>query len=164
MLRCFCWPMSLSKTGDPPEITTNSESPDLSEKYSTDAKTWIQWADHTHAGARALFESENPFLWFSAAILGHQALEMYLKAALIRRGHRIARQDIWGHDLVELAMKLQAKVNSFPTHLTPDLQVFTHYFNELRYPAELLNVAGLGQEEGALLDKLVKSLRPFAEV
>lgn len=155
--------MLLSKTGDPPKIRTGSESPDLSEKYSTDAETWLQWADHTHAGARTLFESDNPVLWFSAAILGHQALEMYLKAALIRQGHRVGCEDVWGHDLVELARRLQAKVSSFPARLMPDLQVFTHYFNELRYPAELLNVAGLSQEEGAILENLVQSLRPFAE-
>jgi HEPN domain-containing protein len=144
-------------------MATKSERPDLSEKYSTDAETWLQWADHTHAGARTLFESQNPLLWFGAAILGHQALEMYLKGALIRQGYRIGGEDIWGHNLVELATKLQGKVNSLPTRLMEDLQVFTDYFNELRYPGELVHVEGLGQEEGAILENLVQSLRPFAK-
>ncbi len=63
-------------------------------KYAGDADTWLLWGDHTLAGAQALFRSENPFHWFSAAILGHQALEMYLKAALVRRGHQVAIGDV----------------------------------------------------------------------
>lgn len=131
--------------------------------YSRDAKSWLQWADHTYAGARTLFHSGNFFLWFPAAILGHQSLEMYLKAALILQGHRVARGDVWGHDLSALAKKLSAKIPTLPSELKENLQVFTDYFNELRYPTKLMNVTGLGEEEGDLLDKLGRILRPYAE-
>ena len=133
------------------------------DKYSRDAETWRQWADATYAGARTLFHSENFQLWFPAAILGHQALEMYLKAALIRRGHAVAPEDIWGHDLSALAEKLAAKDSRVPPTIGGQLQVFTDYFNELRYPCELVNVSGLGESEGQLLDERAGTLRPYAE-
>jgi len=52
-----------------------------------------------------LFNVNNPFLWFSAAILGHHALEMLLKSALIRAACPVREgggpEDdfVWGHDL-----------------------------------------------------------------
>jgi hypothetical protein len=33
-----------------------------------------------------LFSTRNPFMYFAAATLGHHALEMFLKAALIATG------------------------------------------------------------------------------
>jgi HEPN domain-containing protein len=45
-------------------------------------------------------------LWFPAAFLGHQALEMFLKAALIKRGRRVVKGDVWGHNLVDLGSDL----------------------------------------------------------
>jgi HEPN domain-containing protein len=131
--------------------------------YTTDAESWLQWADHTYGGARRLFHEGSILDWFPAAILGHQALEMYLKASLIRQGHRITKEDVWGHDLVGLASQISTKVPNFPIEITRDLQTFTDYFNELRYPANLKNVEGLGEGEGYLLDRLVQVLRPYAE-
>jgi HEPN domain-containing protein len=130
--------------------------------YSRDSASWLQWADHTYAGARTLFHSGNFFLWFPAAILGHQALEMYLKAALIKRGHSISRSDVWGHDLTQLVKLLFTK-RRLPRQLKKDLQIFTDYFNELRYPSRLVKVEELGEEQGKLLDGLVWNLRPLAE-
>jgi HEPN domain-containing protein len=132
-------------------------------KYSEDDETWLQWGDVTYTGAHTLFHSDDVSLWFPAAILGHQALEMYLKAALILRGHRVVRTDILGHDLRQLASKLSAKGCALPLNLLEKLDVFTNYFNELRYPVELVKVKGLGEAERDLLDELVSVLRPMAQ-
>jgi len=85
------------------------------------------------------------------------------KAALIGRGHAVAPEDVWGHDLSTLAEKLAANDSRVPPAIGGQLQVFTDYFNELRYPCELVNVSGLGKSEGQLLDELVRTLRPYAE-
>ena len=132
-------------------------------KCSDDDETWLQWVDVTYMGAYTLFHTENVGLWFHAAILGHQALEMYLKADLILRGHRVMRTDIWGHDLRELANKLCGDGCSFPSIVLKKLDVFTDYFNELRYPAELVKVNGLGEGERDLLDELVSILKPLVQ-
>lgn len=135
--------------------------------YAQDADTWLKWAWHTHAGAKKLFHDENPFLWFSAAILGHQALEMYLKTILIRLGHPVVKGEAWGHDLVGLASKMsqsnrQKVFGDDAEEFVDKLQVFTNYFNELRYPSKLECVMGLGEEERDLLDELVDLLHPWA--
>jgi len=132
-------------------------------KYCDDDETWLQWGDVTYTGAHTLFHSDNFSLWFPAAILGHQALEMYLKAALILRGHRVVRTDIWGHDLRQLSSKLSAKGCALPLDLLEKLDVFTDYFDELRYPAELVKVKELGEAERDLLAELVSVLRPMAQ-
>ncbi len=87
---------------------------------------------------------------------------MYLKAALIVRGHSISQNAVWGHDLNQLAKLLFTK-RSLPRQLKKDLQIFTDFFNELRYPSKLVKVEGLGEDEGKLLDILVRNLRPLAE-
>jgi HEPN domain-containing protein len=125
-------------------------------KYSDDDETWLIWAETTYAGAATLFRSDNILLWFPAAILGHQALEKYLKAALIVRGHRVT-------PLRELANELTAKGPSFPSNFLEKLDIFTNYFNELCYPAELVKVKGLGEAESDLLDELVSILKPLAQ-
>lgn len=127
--------------------------------YSADADTWLQWAEQTYTGSRVLFNEGNPFLWFSAALLGHQALEMFLKAALIKRGRRVAKDDVWGHDLVSLARELESSGIDFSLWLLNDLQKFNDFFEELRYPQPAANVLELGSEEGELLDALVGALK-----
>jgi len=87
---------------------------------------------------------------------------MFLKAALIRKGHRISKTDVWGHDLCVLARILINHGSAWTPEFMSELQKFTDYFNELRYPASLKNVEGLGQEHGVLLDALVNILRPYA--
>lgn len=134
----------------------------LVSDYSSDADTWLMWAEATYAGAQTLFISSNAILWFPAAVLGHQALEMFLKAALIRKGHRVAKEDVWGHDLCALAQKLIKHGAVLVPEFMQELKKFTDFFNELRYPASLKNVEGLGQEHGILLEGLVRVLRAYA--
>jgi hypothetical protein len=95
------------------------------DKYARNARRWKESADIAHRAATRLFETRDLLLLFPAATLGHHALEMYLKAALIREGCTIfdprklkyLDQSItlrkadcaWGHDLVALARQPRSK-------------------------------------------------------
>jgi hypothetical protein len=99
------------------------------DKYAKDARTWWDFAKMDYRASMTLFGSGNPFLYFAAATLGHHALEMYLKAALINTGMTIfnpaklkaldpgaglAESDCaWGHVLVDLAELLAGRRNDF---------------------------------------------------
>lgn len=99
------------------------------DKYAKDPRAWRAWADHNYAASSYLFQSHRPILIFAAATLGHHALEMYLKSALICEGFTafdpsnikhldpsvgLQKQDcVWGHDLVALAHQLAAKRSDF---------------------------------------------------
>jgi HEPN domain-containing protein len=128
--------------------------------FSADAETWLQWAEQTYAGAHVLFNNGNPFLWFPAAFLGEQALEMFLKAALIKQGRQVFKGDGWGHNLADLASELAKTGFNFPPGFVDDLRTFNDFFEELRYPQPARKAQELGSMEGVLLDYLVKVLRP----
>ncbi len=97
------------------------QSPQL-DRYARDARAWQDCAKINCTASTHLFGSGNLFLHFTAATLGHHALEMYLKSALISEGMTVfnpvilksldgtvelARSDCaWGHDLVKLAERL----------------------------------------------------------
>lgn len=99
------------------------------DKYAKDPRAWRAWADHNYAASDYLFQSHNPILIFAAATLGHHALEMYLKSALVLEGFtvfdpskikyldpsvRLQKTDcVWGHDLVALARQLAEKRSDF---------------------------------------------------
>jgi HEPN domain-containing protein len=128
--------------------------------FSAGADTWLQWAEQTYAGAHVLFNNGNPSLWFPAAFLGHQALEMFLKAALIKQGQRVAKGDAWGRSLVDFTSDLAKAGFNFPPGFVDDLQTFNDFFEKLRNPNPARKVQELGSMEGVLLDYLVKVLRP----
>lgn len=99
------------------------------DKYARDARAWRDFAKFNLSASMYLFESHDPFKVFAAATLGHHALEMYLKAALICEGFTVFNpRDVkhlnppgtlqetncaWGHDLVALARQLAAKRPDF---------------------------------------------------
>lgn len=130
--------------------------------YAADADAWLNWAEATYSGAQTLFLNDNALVWFPAAILGHHALEMFLKASLIRKGHRVEESDVWDHNLCALAEKLINHGVELTPEFMCELQGFTDYFNELRYPARLTRVTELGQVHGVILETLVESIRPLA--
>jgi hypothetical protein len=82
-----------------------------------------------YSAAKVLFETGDPFLLLPAATLGHHALEMYLKAALIANGltvfdpRKVPQLDeganleaddcAWGHELVKLARILERRRPDF---------------------------------------------------
>jgi hypothetical protein len=99
------------------------------DKYARNVEAWKRSAHIAYTASSLLFESRNLLLIFPAATLGHHALEMYLKAALISEGctvfdpKKIRRLDssvvlqtadcAWGHDLVVLARQLAERRPDF---------------------------------------------------
>lgn len=132
------------------------------DKYENDATAWCQSAENFRAAAYLLFRNGNPFLYFPAAILGHFALEMFIKAALIRNGHRIDPTDVWGHDLPKLLAKLASGIE-FPELVSEAAETFNIYFEELRYPREADKLTGLGEDAGWLLEDAISYLLPYAK-
>jgi hypothetical protein len=99
------------------------------DQYARDAKPWRDFAKVARISAQYLWSSGNPFLYFTAATLGHHALEMYLKAALICAGMTVFNPDkipsldpslgvtssdcAWKHNLVQLATELSKRRSKF---------------------------------------------------
>lgn len=162
------------------------------DKYARDPRAWRDFASINHLASTSLFDSGNPFLYLTAATLGHHSLEMYLKAALICEGmtvfdpHKINSLDpsvglkrtdcAWGHSLVDLAAELSKRRPDFdlsaqlnipsvvlrmPMTMREAFAMFDPFFSELRYPQELKNMEGVGEEERLVLDELVARLKPF---
>ena len=88
------------------------------DKYARDYALWRDFAAIDYHAAIRLFETDDPFMYFPAATLGHHALEMYFKSALILSGMTVfnpkklkeldpsvalaADDCAWGHNLVQL--------------------------------------------------------------
>ena len=101
----------------------------LLDKYARDYATWRDFAAIDYRAAIRLFETDDPFMYFAGATLGHHALEMYLKSALILNGMTVfdprkvklldpsvglAENDcVWGHNLVNLGKLLAARCQHF---------------------------------------------------
>lgn len=162
------------------------------DKYARNAPEWRDAGFHNYRASIALFESGDPFLWLTAAVLGHHALEMLLKAILIQEGMTVfdkaSVKDLdpalglkktdcaWGHNLVELARKVEGKRTDFklsaqipwsdvgeetPISVLKGFEIFEAFFWELRYPRGLQNVSELGDFHGELLRCLYEYLEPF---
>ncbi len=115
---------------------------------------WLEAADLTYCSARLIFLKRNPFLWFDAAYLLHQALEKYGKALLSSKG--VARL---GHDLSTLSREI---AEHFPEIDTAKVQSFISsldHLQTLRYPDMQFSGEGLGQEELQDADLIVRLLR-----
>lgn len=83
----------------------------------------------------------------------------------------------WGHSLVELASQLASKRQEFdlsaqmtipgcialemPMTVNAGFALFDPFFSELRYPQELKQLEGVGEDEQLLLGELIARLRPF---
>ncbi len=160
------------------------QKPEVAERkideFAANAAEWVNAAMGAFEAAKLLFYIENPRLWFSAAILGHHALEMLLKAALIQEGFTVAKGKpwdgfVWGHKTEELAQLLHTKRPEFSINI-PDkwdflfdcptyLARYDAFFDELRYPTSPLQrveTLGPGAEEIELLAELVHLILPFA--
>lgn len=123
----------------------------------------------TYHDAIYLFDSANPVRWWSAALLAHAALERLLKSALISAGCTVAKpikgekNNVWWHDLANLASELAARCPNFPyKQLKDKLAIFDAYFEECRYPAKLDRVQGLGQEDRKIFDDAFSTINNFA--
>lgn len=99
------------------------------DRFARDASAWKNCAEINYNASVHLFGSGSLFLYFIAATLGHHALEMYLKSALICEGMTVFNPVIlksldpgyaltrsncaWGHCLVDLATRLSQKRPDF---------------------------------------------------
>ena len=99
------------------------------DKYARDYAAWRDFAAIDYHAAIRPFETDDPFMYFAAATLGHHALEMYLKSALILNGMTVfdprkvklldpsvglAENDCaWGHNLVRRGKLLAALCQQF---------------------------------------------------
>jgi hypothetical protein len=159
------------------------------DRFAFDPDAWFASARFTWASAQTLFNDGNMVVVFAAATLGHHALEMFLKTALICEGmvacnprdakaFGITRDDcVWGHDLLELAKLLATKRPDFnikdvidirgywphkmPMTVEDGLAMFQPFFDELRYPHEKELMEGIGQDEVIVLNALVAAIKPF---
>ncbi len=109
-------------------VCGDMKSPQL-DKYARDSRAWTACAEINYTASVHLFSSGNLFLRFTAATLGHHALEMYLKSALVCEGMTVFNPVIvksldpgvaltrsncaWGHCLVDLATRLSEKRPDF---------------------------------------------------
>ncbi len=138
------------------------------EPYRRNAKAWRVNAEFALYSSKILFETRNPTTWFSAAILGHHALEMLLKSALVCEGFTVAKGEpqhgfAWGHRLVELARLLVSRRREFPFDKSATvLARFDAFFDELRYPSDLEKVEELSEEDKHDLVEIADCIRPFA--
>jgi hypothetical protein len=100
-------------------------------KYARGVEAWRTQAAMYHIAATSLYQNNrNGIALLPAATLAHQAIEMYLKAALIAHGMTIVDPNkietlsksgvqlrksdcAWGHDLVKLGEQLARKEPSF---------------------------------------------------
>jgi hypothetical protein len=119
------------------------------DQYARDARAWKTCAETNYNASGHLFGSGNLFLYVTAATLGHHALEMYLKSALICEGMPVfnpvilksldgtvdlTRSDCaWGHNLVELAERLAERRND----LNPDAEMDIRECRTLLMPMTL---------------------------
>lgn len=157
------------------------------DKYARDAEAWITHGKIIYQAARALFDAGDayPSLYFSAATLGHSALEVLMKGILIGEGmvsfdpRRIKqlpeavvlkRKDcVWDHSLLALARKLEQQTDfdldeemhfhnilyQPPFPVRKALEHFEPFFEELRYPHQLENTTGFGAGDELVLEELV---------
>lgn len=87
-------------------------------------------------GARVLYRKENPRLWPPAGLLGHKALEQYLKTYLRSYGSRRRWRGREGHDLTGLA-KSCARFDDYfknPT-IRHNLRIFWEIYQSWEYPS-----------------------------
>jgi HEPN domain-containing protein len=143
--------------------------PAMMDPLSNDSKLWRLNAEYTLNAATYLFtHHDETVAAFPASLLGHHALEMLIKSALIEAGiiidkvtdknGKLKNGYAWGHNLRELSQKLAEKSEDFkpvlqqelhrvcddsPKHADSHLDTFDAYFKEFRYPKTPENGEGL---------------------
>lgn len=155
--------------------------PDETDRTALNPRVWIYWADTDWVAARVLYRKKNPRLWPPAGLLGHKALEQYLKAFLRSYGSMtrwVARE---GHNLIVLAKECEEFEGYFENATVRQrLQVFWEIYQSWEYPKVVtsLRVTGNSSIEEVsqffarmetsfmagnhltILDELVAGIRP----
>lgn len=132
----------------------DTEGEALVQERADEAAKWLEAADLTYCSARLVFVQHNPFLWFDAAYLLHQALEKYAKALLAHQGR--GRR---GHSLSALFRQI---MEILPEIDVPEVRRVIEkldHLQELRYPDMRFSGPGLGPEELDDADFVVRLVR-----
>jgi hypothetical protein len=158
------------------------------DPITQDCVAWCIYAEMDYRVAKILFNSGDPMLYFAAMSVGHHALELFLKGAMIKLGMKACNPKkaklfgfkesdcTWGHNLYDLGVTLATRDTAFnpnanidvsgfppinaPTTIGDGLKFFDPYFAELRYPRRITN-GGVSKDHWIILDAIVKELRPF---
>ncbi len=126
---------------------------------------WVHLADQDYVSARALFLLDSPLFWLSAAVLGQQAVEKYLKAIFVSHGRR-SPGGKRGHGVEGMARQIMftfkaRKPPLFPERFFANLKRFETYYKKLRYPDSKLNhQLTIGRELMEVLDYIIWKVRP----
>jgi HEPN domain-containing protein len=117
---------------------------------------WLDSADMTYCSSRYLFLSGNPYLWFDAAYLLHQALEKYAKALLYSiPNNRTLRE----HNLKKL---FDILIQDFPDIDDKSVRKLINeieHFATLRYADTTFTGESFGGDDLFSADLLVRMLR-----
>ncbi len=125
-------------------------------------------ADCDWVAARILYLQRNPLLRLPAGVLGHNALEAYLKAFLLSIGEARAWKKLGGYDLRQLADKCASHDATFSQLVVKEtLAMFMEVYREWAYPRPSKLVMGstkpedvnLLQDQLVALDKIVSLVR-----
>ena len=177
-----------NRGGDKLYIFDSMAATKVLDPIAQDPVAWCVFGEMDYRVSKRLFNSGDPMLYFAATIIGHHALELYLKGSLIKLGMKacdpkkaksfgILRSDcVWGHDLGLLGQTLATKTSSFNLNTTIDvrgyppvrapgtigegLKFFDPYLSGLRYPKKI-TIGGVSKDHKIVLDAIVKELRPF---
>lgn len=146
------------------------------DPISQQGKWWVYWADWDWVSARVLYLKKNPKLWTSAGLLGHKALEQYLKAFLRSHGDKTEWKGTKGHILVNLAESCAAHDPYFSNPVVVHrIGVFFDVYRAWRYPQNIREVklsgevvlkdvspevAVMGGNNLVVLDETIAEIRP----
>jgi len=106
----------------------------MSESDSKVVNTWIEKADHDLGSAKLIFQ-HIPGYFDSIAFHCQQAVEKYIKAALIHKGIEFQRS----HDLPYLLEILSRKVEIKPEIFDKAI-LLNGYSVEIRYPDQIIHL------------------------
>ncbi len=116
------------------------------------------YADCDWVAARILYLRRNPLLRLPAGVLGHNALEAYLKAFLLSIGQVRDWKKLGGYDLRQLGDKCASHDATFSQHVVKEiLAMFTEVYREWAdaQPSKLVTDSTTPENTNLLQDQLV---------
>ncbi len=113
-----------------------------SDRSALNPRVWIYFADLDWVAARVLYRKKNPRLWLPAGLLGHKALEEYLKTYLRSYMSKRRWQGRDGHDLTRLAKSCARFDPAYfqEEHILQRLQTFWEIYQSWEYPRDIQGI------------------------
>ena len=151
------------------------------DRAALSPRAWIYWADMDWVAARVLYRKKNLRLWPPAGLLGHKALEQYLKTYLRSHGSQKRWERRSGHDLTRLAKSSERFDDYFKKpKIQHRLRVFWEIYQSWEYPgavpklqinaqstredisafAAQMETSFMAGDNLSILDELVAEIRP----